>query len=632
MSRIRIQFVLAMFLGLGSMPACNSAGREPVSSQSSPGPDAPTAARLFADVRWLADDAQEGRRAGSAAELRVANWLSERFQKLGLSPAGPGGYLQSFEVDLPPRDGGASSLGGEGLSKVFRAPSLAPMYCSSGGKVVGQLAWGGFGISRPDLGWDDFASARKSRSLQGRVVLIVRGLPSFAPPIPPSDAKAGANPDSARTSSGWGGADSLFTKVMNAKRAGAAAVLVAPHPGQANAPLGTFEASRVGHAGIHAMFVSLDVARALEPAYDTLVRSLEGPQRSPMAFAPISAPRVELVADVIRERGRAHNVLARKPGQDSSRFVLVGAHFDHLGRGGEGSLAASSPSGQPSSEIHNGADDNASGTALVLELARRAAQAPVPECDLVFALWSAEEQGLLGSEYWATHPTIALDGLLAKLNFDMVGRAESGKLAILGAGTAQVFGPWIEDAAKKLSLEPSIHRSGAGVGGSDHQTFLKREIPALHFFTGLHTDYHRPSDDFERFEAAACAQVTDLAQALLSRVSSLPKRPEFVKIAEPAASVRQGAGWSVRFGSVPEYSFEGPGVLFAGTSPDSPAEKAGLQKGDVLVEFADIQVERVEDLMFGLQSSKPGDVVRVRWRREGALMEARVTLESREAR
>ncbi len=583
------------------------------------------AERMAEDVRWLADDAQGGRRAGTPDEARVAAWLAERFSSLGLEPGGVQNYLQAFEVTLGPRDGGASKLAVRGGAEYGRG-ALTPLFCSGSGFAEGQLAWGGFAITRPEMGYDDLVNVSKTNAFDGRIALIVRGAPAGVDVAAKSDP-SGDEKALARRSSGWGGTDGLFSKVMSAKRAGAKGVLIAPHPSSADStgPLPAFEATRVGQAGIPALFITLDVARALEPAYDAMVRGLESPARSPLAFAPIKAPFVRAESDVVRDKGQAHNVLGLLRGFDSGRCVVVGAHYDHLGRGGEGSLA---PAG--ADLVHNGADDNASGTALVLELARRLSRGPKPACDVLFALWSGEELGLLGSEHWAKHPTVALESVLTNLNFDMVGRADSGKLALLGAGTAEPFGPWIDALTNSSDLAVSVQRSGAGIGGSDHQTFLKRGIPALHFFTGLHADYHRPSDDFERFEAVGAARVAALAEQLLARCVSLSARPEFVKVAEKATSVRQGAGWTVRFGSMPDYGFDGPGVLLAGVALDSPAERAGLQQGDVLCEWAMEKIERVEDLMFALQNSKPGDVVLVRWRRGDRLQEARVTLEARE--
>ncbi|NOT31313.1 MAG: M28 family peptidase, partial [Planctomycetes bacterium] len=280
--------------------------------------------------------------------------------------------------------------------------------------------------------------------------------------------------------------------------------------------------------------------------------------------------------------------------------------------------------------IHNGADDNASGTAVVLELARCLAASPRPACDVVLALWSGEELGLLGSEHWARNPSFALDTVAANLNLDMVGRGESGQLAVLGAGSAAEFSTLLAAAGARAGLALEISLSGQGVGGSDHQTFLKREIPALHFFTGLHADYHRPSDDSERFEATGAARVAAL---VLDLVQELGEDFEaagvlaFVPPAKDAPSATPG-GFRTRFGSIPDYAYDGPGLRLDGTSPGGPAEKAGLLRGDVIVAFGAIEIGGMGDYMYALNAHKPGDVINVRFLRDGAEETAQVTLES----
>jgi hypothetical protein len=465
--------------------------------------------------------------------------------------------------------------------------------------------------------------------LDGAVVLLVRG----TPPIAEAEASAEAPGDGAlvKPAQGLGNAGSLFTKVMNAKRLGAAAVLIAPHPSQAEEPLPRFDVSRSAQSSIPCAFISASVARRLEPAYDALVASLDK-GAGPSAFRPLTAPIVELEADVVRERGEALNVLGLLRGADASRTVVVGAHYDHLGLGGDGSLAPGSMG-----EVHNGADDNASGTAAVLEMARELAAGPKPACDLLFALWGAEELGLLGSEHWAKHPTLPLESVVANLNLDMVGRAGDGELAVLGVGTARPLERWVREAGSAAGLELDISLSGQGVGGSDHMTFLKRRIPAVHFFSGVHTDYHKPSDDLQGFEAEGTRRVVALGIELVRNLSDAPRGalayvdPPLSEEEQQSERQRLGAGWRVWFGTVPEYSYEGPGLLLAGTSEGSPAERAGLLAGDVVNRVGDIEVETIYDFMHALQIYKPGDVVQTRFVRDGETHAVPVTLATREA-
>jgi hypothetical protein len=404
---------------------------------------------------------------------------------------------------------------------------------------------------------------------------------------------------------------------MEAKRRGARAVIVAQHPSGAE-PMLAFGEGGGAEARIPALHASAELAEALLPGYAERVARLDAGE-TPAPSGEARTARVK--ADVVRARGTAQNVLGRVRGASSDATLVIGAHFDHLGHGGAGSLA---PDAQ--GQIHNGADDNASGTAVVLELARCLMAGPRPQFDVVLALWSGEELGLLGSEHWARNPTCALEQVQANLNLDMVGRAESGRLSVLGAGSAKSFSTVLAEAGARAGLALEISLSGQGVGGSDHQTFLKREIPALHFFTGLHADYHRPSDDFERFEAAGAAKVAAL---VLDLVDDLARAGElaFVPPAKDAPSATPG-GFRTRFGSIPDYFFDGAGLRLDGTSPGGPAEKAGLMRGDVIVGFGALEIGGMGDYMYALNAHKPGDVVAVRYLREGVEETCQVTLES----
>ena len=605
--------------------ACSAPPRDERAALAGGASAAPEANRIAQDVRWLADDAREGRRAGTDGEREAARFLAQRLEALGLAPAGTEGYLQPFEVQLPTRDGGTSRVevrsGDQRIDG--EKPELVPLFCSAGAEVEGPLVFAGYGITDADRGRDDYAGLSVSEA----VVLIVRGTPPdalLAQSAPPK-GEAAVNPHGAAPSSGagqpksasWGGAGAVFYKVMEAKRRGARAVIVAQHPGKEE-PMLTFEQGGAAEARIPALHISAALAEQLLPGYAERVQQLDAGG----APAALGAPRVAKVkADVVREKGTARNVLGLIPGAHSARTLVVGAHFDHLGRGGSGSLA---PNEQ--GQIHNGADDNASGTAAVLEIARCLAAGPKPACDVLVALWSGEELGLLGSEHWARNPTVPLERVCANMNLDMVGRADDGKLNVLGAGSAKEFSTWLLNAGPRAGLKLEVSLSGQGVGGSDHQTFLKREIPALHFFSGLHADYHRPSDDYERFEASGASNVATLVLDLASSMASAGKLV-YVPPAKEAAGATPG-GFKTRFGSIPDYVFEGPGMRLDGTSPGGPAEKAGLLKGDVLVAVGDQKIEGLGDFMFMLNTHKPGDVLIVKFLREGAEETCQVTLES----
>ncbi|MBM3990551.1 MAG: M20/M25/M40 family metallo-hydrolase [Planctomycetes bacterium] len=572
------------------------------------------ARRLEADVTWLSADEQEGRRAGTQAGLRAGEWIAQRMAELGLEPRGTRGYTQPFEVPKPVEVRPGSAVNG-----ITDAAKVAPLFCATAGEVAGEIAWCGYGIVDASKGWNDF-----SERIDGKVALIVRGTPPDSVGTQPE--AAAATSDAVHESAGWGNSGSLFLKVMTAKRQGALAVLVAPHPSQQSQPLPSFDVGRAAQSVLPALYISHELAAALVPGYDAAISAID--VGAPLAQAPRPTASARVVSNVARERGPATNVLGLLRGADSSRCVVLGAHYDHLGWGGEGSLDS-----QGGAQIHNGADDNASGTAVVLEVARALAAGPKPDCDVLFALWSGEELGLLGSEHWAKTAALELDSVVANLNLDMVGRAGDGKLAVLGAGSAEPFAAWLAELGPRLGLELDVSLSGQGVGGSDHQTFLKRKRPAVHFFSGLHGDYHKPSDDAERFEAEGAAKVAALALELTRRMAATR---ELAWVEPPAPTSAQpgqarAGGFRVWFGTVPEYAYDGKGLLLGGTSPGSPAEKAGMLAGDVLVQVGDIAIETIQDFVYALQTYKPGDVVLARFLRDGKTEEVRVTLATREA-
>jgi hypothetical protein len=543
------------------------------------------AARLKSDVEYLAADAREGRRAGTEAAHQCALWLAQRMRSVGLEPAGEQGYLQPFEVALPPRPGAGSSL--ELPARKLAGSQVLPLVYSETGAATGALVDCGYGIES-DLEEhvrNDFEHADP----KGAIALLRRGTPPDG-----SDPKT------------WGNAADILTKIMNAKRHGASGVILLCRD---EADLPAFNTSHGGKAGL--------------PCVATTIAALALPaQGEPLP------PSVSIHAEIVRGQGTAYNVLGRLRGKERARSVVVGAHYDHLGLGGEGSLAPNEIGA-----IHHGADDNASGSATLLEIARLAASRGDPACDLVFALWSGEEEGLLGSDHWTAHPTVPLAQVSANLNLDMVGRAGAGKLQVLGAGTAPGFTELLEQANEQKILELAVSTSGATLGGSsDHQSFLKHQIPALFFFSGLHGDYHKPSDTADKFEAGGAAKVATLGVEVAERLAAAPKFA-FVDVQprkgeKPAAPDKNATrAW---FGSVPNMAFDGKGVLLDGTSSGSPAERAGFLKGDILVQIADVRIDALDDMQYALTHYKVGDTLTVKYLRDGKELETRLTLAARQ--
>jgi aminopeptidase YwaD len=316
--------------------------------------------------------------------------------------------------------------------------------------------------------------------------------------------------------------------------------------------------------------------------------------------------RAQVEVNLVRQRGTTTNVIGILPGTDprlKDEAIVIGAHYDHLGHGGEGSLAP-----EQVGAIHHGADDNGSGTAAVLGLARAFAAAGGAPRTLVFIAFSGEELGLLGSAHYVRHPAFPLDKTVLMLNLDMVGRLRDGKLYVGGVDSGSTLRAVAARAARGLPLAPELR--GEPFAPSDHTSFYTAGRPVLFLFTGAHADYHRPSDTWDKINGPGLVTVADFAARVVSEVAQDPQAPAYVKFEAPAASTRGGYG--PYFGVVPEFGdAERPGVRVGGVRPGSPADKAGVQSGDVLVRFAGIDVKTLQDFTFALRGKRPGDRVEV---------------------
>ena len=354
-------------------------------------------------------------------------------------------------------------------------------------------------------------------------------------------------------------------------------------------------------------------------------------------FSPKSRPLADLTVSALdrttRVRRPVRNVIGILKGSDpalQSEVVIVGAHYDHLGRSGRFSMSQNT-----TGQIHHGADDNASGTAAVIEMAKAAVEARKEfRRSIVFMTFAGEEHGLLGSSHYVNHPTLPLDKTIAMINLDMVGRA-GGRIMVDGLANSPSIEDDLKAAESASSLKLRALRGGPGAGASDDATFLLRKIPSINFFSGFHSDYHRPSDTWDKIDAAGGAGVADLALALARQLANRAERPPFVETVQqeqdPHSSGNVGAvsGYGPYFGSVPDFANEGQGVKFAEVRAGSPAAKAGLRGGDVMIAFGGMPIKTLYDFTFALREKKPGDRVDVVVLRDGKEVKASVELTTR---
>ena len=323
---------------------------------------------------------------------------------------------------------------------------------------------------------------------------------------------------------------------------------------------------------------------------------------------------------------QTQNVVGIIEGSDpvlKNQYIVIGAHHDHLGRS---SVSALDPDARDA--IRNGADDNASGTAAVLELAR-IFSIEKPRRSIIFVTFSGEEQGLLGSQYFVDNPPVPLSQIQAMLNFDMVGRMKDNEVMVFGTATATEL-PALIDSANARGVAIKVRGSGDGFGSSDHSSFYAKEIPVLHFFTDLHSDYHRATDDVDKINMSGQARIVDFAYRLADAIEEQPSALTYVRSTAPSRAVGSGQGSQTYLGSIPDMAAsETPGLKLTGVRAGSPADSGGLKPGDIIVEFAGKPIKDLYTYSDALYAQKPGDAVKIVYLRDGKRHETTVTLGKR---
>jgi aminopeptidase YwaD len=379
-------------------------------------------------------------------------------------------------------------------------------------------------------------------------------------------------------------------------------------------------------AGILFVQVDAEVAVRLLAAEGTDVRKLTeeiNRDLKPHSFV-LDGLTVSVSVDIRRDTKTVRNVGAYLPGE-TDEYVVIGAHYDHLGLGDEHALAPSQIG-----TIHPGADDNASGTAGVIELARWFAKQPKPKRGVLFLTFAGEELGLLGSGWYVNHPILPLENAVAMINMDMIGRIRDGKVYLGGTGTGSTFDKMLADAHAPAPLQIILSEK-TGYGSSDHTSFTTKQVPTLFFFSGLHGDYHKPSDTADKIDAPDATKLLDYIADLTENLQT-GERPQFVRVAEPSmpsGSSGGGSGYGPAFGSIPDFNEPPKGVRFADVRDGTPAAKAGLKAGDILIEFDGKEIANLYDFTYALRAHKPGDLVLVKFIRGSQTIEAKVLLTER---
>lgn len=633
--------------------------------------------RLFEAVRYLASDELEGRGVDTQGINLAADYLAGQFAALGLSTElYDGTPFQTFAmvtgaklgetnkvwlVGPPAEDGQPQRLPLE-LGRDFN-----PLAIGGSGKFDLPLVFVGYGITAKDDDYDDYAEI----DVENKAVLILRHEPQQANP---HSAFNGTRPSAhapftrklsnayehgaaiavfctdlfeiekkvAERRKRWQGALDELAAATDSLKQQEKLSLEQLHELRAEVDklteqvltqssnmaeefdpvLGFLGAGDGGESQLPALHcrrlvidnvlrqAGLSDLAALEKAID------DGPK--PQSFE-IPGWRLQGEVSVNRTRSDVKNVVAVLDGSGplAEETIVIGAHYDHLGWGGPGSFVPNAR------QVHNGADDNASGAAALVEVARKLVTRgkPLPR-RVVFIAFTGEERGLIGSARYCREPLVPLDKTVAMLNMDMVGRLTDDKLIVQGYDTARQFEALLDASNEKFGFQ--LTKNKGGFGPSDHSSFYAKKVPVLHFFTGLHKDYHRPSDTADKVNVEGMRRVAEMVADLAVAIATAEDRPEYRESARPAAI--GGGGDRPYFGSIPDFAQEEPGYSLSGVAKDSPADKGGLKGGDLIVKLGDSRIGSLEDFDSALRKYKAGDKVEVVVRREGQEVTLTVTL------
>jgi aminopeptidase YwaD len=607
-----------------------------VALSQQPSSTTPSVDRLRQVIAYLASDALEGRRTGTPGANDAAHYIAGEFNRFGLRPglqiARPARtrgetqsrYLQPFPYVATVELGNGNLFfvnpGRADDTAQFKVgDDWLPLGFSSNGSIkAAEVGFAGYGISSAELKYDDYAVS----NVKGRVAIVFAGTPD------------GDNPHGQFAQAG-----EIRFKVAAARAAGAQALLIiASEEKLKDDRLSRLAYDNTGEAGIPVMVISRQLAgKLLGSQLAGFEKAADARRATGESRLPVRGLKLDFATNVVRRETPSFNVIGVLPGSDpklKGEAIVIGAHYDHLGLGGEGSGSLAARGG----DIHHGADDNASGVAGLIELARMLSAQKLKRT-VVFIAFSGEEEGLIGSSYYVNHPIVPLQNTVAMINMDMIGRLKEKNLIVGGVGTAQEWRSLIDADNSLQSMTVSLNTPPAqpsaannfpnvvgangqpvvtmnpakqfmltlnedGYGPSDHSSFYGKQVPVLFFWTGTHNDYHKPSDTAEKINYEGEASIVAFVDRIVRDIDRNDKRPTYTV----ARSDSQGRsmGFRVYLGTIPNYAESNDGLKLDGVRDDSPASKAGLKAGDRIVKMAGHEVKNVYDYTYALGEMKAG--------------------------
>jgi hypothetical protein len=579
----------------------------------------PIEARMRKDITYLASDECEGRGVGTKGLDLAADYIAKQFAASGLKPGGvDGGWFQPFPFVTSSELDGASALtlkGPNGQTIELKQGTDYQLFgLSGGGKVSAPLVFVGYGATAPSINYDDY----KGIDVAGKVVVLIRRAPRWNSKEMPFDGKRKDEHAA------------LENKLGLAEANKAAAVLLVNDGTEVDAgdPLSKFETTAKAPSNSSVPFVHLkravldDILRSSTGA--SLVDTEKAIDRDLKSkSAELKGWSITLDAKVKRKADMVKNVIGVLEGSGplANETIVIGAHYDHLGYGGRGSRDPKNKA------IHHGADDNGSGTTAVLELSRRFGAMKGREGRrLVFMTFTAEEMGLIGSRFYTKRqPLFAIKDTAAMVNLDMVGRlrpdptTKKEKVLVEGSGTAKTFDALLD----KYNPGFQLSKKPGGNGPSDHDSFYNVKVPVIFLWTGLHEEYHKPTDTSDKINVDGMRRITDYAEKIIAELATDKDRPVYVEV---AGSFTPGGGGpkGPRLGIAPDYEEDKKGVVVGSVSKDGPAEKGGIQKGDLIVEIAGKAVTNINTYMAIMGQQKSGQPLEIGVLRDGKKLQLKV--------
>lgn len=561
--------------------------------------NADVANRVRTHITYLAGEQLAGRYPGTEGNKLAADYIAAEFQRNGLKPLGTS-YFQEFPIPV------GVSLTGDNMAqfeliipkvgipndqlkpvKIGWKPGIdyTPLGFSESKSLSGlPIVFCGFGTTDSAKNYDDYAGV----DVKGKVVIVLSG-----------------DRENYNLHGKFKVDNAVRMRTINARQHGAVAVIFVHPQGDSSDVLMPLRVdSKANISGIMVFHVKRSIITKIFPRERPIIteeeKIMKSKQPSSFEFPNIKA---NLSVGLKTEETTIANVIGVVPGTDaqlSKEYIVVGAHYDHLGWGDEHSLYEGNER-----KIHFGADDNASGTAGMLELTSIIAKNPLPR-PVIFMAFNAEERGLLGSAYYVKNPVSTLDDVVCMVNLDMIGRLKDNKLNAQGVGTSSKWKELLDSVNKQYNF--AISTTEDGLGASDHSSFYTKDKPVLFFFTGLHTDYHRPTDTPDKINYEGESKVIQFTESVLRMIGAMPTKPDFVKVktTQSASAVSK-----VTLGVIPDYSDHPKGLHITGVREGSPAEKGGLKGDDVIIKMGDIPIKGIYDLMYCLGKFNPGDKVTI---------------------